>query len=563
MVSDRKWWKEGIVYQIYPRSFQDSNGDGIGDLKGITSRLDYIQSLGVDIIWLNPIYASPNDDNGYDISDYHTIMPEFGTMHDFDSLLAEIRSRGLKLILDLVVNHTSDEHPWFIASRSSRDNPFRKFYHWWDAEKGKPPRRYSYFDQEDNAWKYDEATDAYYLHYFSAKQPDLNWENPDVRRAIYEMMEFWFKKGIDGFRMDVISFISKDPAFPEIPEKYNGDYAAFYADGPNLSEYLREMNREVLSRYDIVTVGEAPGVTLDQALQFVDEDSRALNMFLQFDLMSLDLLSDDVFPMIKGPWKLSDFKAIFSRWDALFAEKGWGSLYLGNHDFPRAVSRWGDDSIAHWYNSATMLQTFLLSMRGTPFFYYGEEIGMTNIGFESIVQYRDINTLNKYGIAKKRGDDLQAFLDNEKLTSRDNARTPMQWDRSDQAGFSVAEPWISINNNYLEGINVADQDMHKDSVLNYFKSMVRLRKHYTGLVYGEYTLLLPENEEVYTYLRTWDGERLLVLLSFTDHVVHFELPIQYREATLLISNTGEQVTKIQDDAQFTLVPYQASIYKLS
>lgn len=562
MEPGRTWWKEAVVYQIYPRSFQDSNSDGIGDLKGIVSRLDYIQGLGVDIIWLNPVYASPNDDNGYDISDYRTIMPEFGTMQDFDHLLAEMKLRGLKLIMDLVVNHTSDEHPWFVESRSSRDNPFRAYYHWWDAEKGKPPRRYSYFDPEDNAWRYDEVTNAYYLHYFSAKQPDLNWGNPVVRQAIYDMMAFWFEKGIDGFRMDVISFISKDPEFPEIPEKYMGDFAAFYANGPHLSEYLREMNTKVLSKYDIMTVGEAPGVALDQALQFVDEDRKALNMFFQFDLMSLDLLSDDVFPMRKGPWKLSDFKAIFTRWDALFARKGWGSLYLDNHDFPRAVSRWGNDSIEHWYNSATMLQTFLLSMRGTPFFYYGEEIGMTNIGFESIEQYRDINTLNKYRIAKKRGDDLQAFLANEKLTSRDNARTPMQWDRSEHAGFTVAEPWLSVNSNYLDGINVTDQEDRKDSVLNYFKSMVRLRKQNTTLVYGDYTLLLPENEEVYSYLRTWDGERLLVLLSFTSRKVKVELHLQFREAKLLISNAVEETTKIQHDTQFTLIPYQACIYKL-
>lgn len=562
MQHSRKWWKEGVVYQIYPRSFQDTNGDGIGDLKGIASRLDYIQSLGVDIIWLNPIYESPNDDNGYDISDYRNIMHEFGTMQDFDLLLGEIKSRGLKLILDLVVNHTSDEHPWFVASRSSRDNAFRDYYHWWDAGKGRPPKRLSYFDPENNAWKYDKSTDAYYLHYFSGKQPDLNWENPAVRRDIYEMMAFWFEKGIDGFRMDVISFISKDPNFPEIPEKYGGDFAAFYADGPRLSEYLQEMNREVLSRYDIMTVGEAPGVKLNQALQFVDADRKALNMFFQFDLMSLDLVSDEVFPMRIGPWKLSDFKAIFSKWDALFARKGWGSLYLDNHDFPRAVSRWGNDSPVHWYRSATMLHTFLLSMRGTPFIYYGEEIGMTNIGFETIGEYRDINTLNKYEIAKKRGDDLQAFLNNEKQTSRDNARTPMQWDKFQYAGFSVSEPWISFNKNHMEGINVADQELRKDSVLNYFRSMVKLRKQYDTLVYGEYELLLPENDEVYVYLRTLQQERLLVILSFTTRVSKFEVPVIFREAHLLISNERLQINSWQKDSVFSLQPYQACIYKL-
>ncbi|WP_273567572.1 alpha-glucosidase [Maribacter halichondriae] len=400
----RSWWKEGIVYQIYPRSFQDTTNNGIGDLQGIIKRLDYIKSLGVDIIWLNPVYASPNDDNGYDISDYRNIMEEFGSMADFDALLADMKERGLRLVMDLVVNHSSDEHRWFQESRKSRENPYRDYYHWWPAEKGVPPKRWSYFDIEENAWKYDEQTDAYYLHCFSVKQPDLKWENQKVRQEIYDMMHFWFKKGVDGFRMDVISFISKDTDFPELPEKYNGDYIPFYSNGPKLHEYLKEMNREVLSKYDVMTVGEAPGIGLDRALEFVDEDRIELDMFFHFDLLGLDREPGETFLMRKDKWKLTEFKKIHSDWDAAFAHKGWGSIFLNNHDFPRSVSRWGNDSKVHWQNSSTMLHTWVLTMRGTPYFYYGEEIGMTNIKFEKIEDYRDINTINRYRALKNEGE---------------------------------------------------------------------------------------------------------------------------------------------------------------
>ena len=324
----RKWWKEGIVYQIYPRSFQDTTGNGIGDLRGIIQRLDYIKDLGVDIIWLNPVYVSPNDDNGYDIADYRNIMPEFGTMQDFDELLSGMKERGLKLIMDLVVNHSSDEHPWFIESRKSRDNPYRDYYHWWPAEDGVPPKRWSYFDVDGDAWNYDKTTNAYYLHIFSEKQPDLKWENPKVRKEVHDIMKFWFDKGVDGFRMDVISFISKDTEFPELPEKYQGDFVSFYTDGPKLHEYLHELHTEVLSKYDVMTVGEAPGIGLDKALDFVDESRGEMNMFFHFDLMALDREENEVFLMRKDPWKLTEFKKIHSEWDAVFAEKGWGSSSL-------------------------------------------------------------------------------------------------------------------------------------------------------------------------------------------------------------------------------------------
>lgn len=437
---NRQWWKEGIVYQIYPRSFQDTSENGIGDLNGITKRLDYIKSLGVDIIWLCPVYDSPNDDNGYDIRDYKKIMAEFGTMSDFDELLAGIKSRDLRLVMDLVANHTSDEHFWFQESKKSRDNKYRDYYHWWPAEKGTPPKRWSYFDVDANAWKYDKQTDAYYLHYFSTKQPDLKWENPKVRQEIYNTMRFWFDKGVDGFRMDVIPFISKDTTYPELPAKYKGNFISYYSEGPRLHEFLHEMNKEVLSKYDVMTVGEAPGVTLEKALDFVDEDRAELNMFFHFDLMSLDRDGDEVFWMRKEKWKLTEFKKIHTNWDKIFAKKGWGSIFLSNHDFPRSVSRWANDKSAHWHNSATMLHTFLLTMRGTPYFYFGDEIGMTNVGFNTIEDYKDINTLNRYELLKQNNISLKDFIENEKDAARDNARTPMQWDTSVNSGFTSSTP---------------------------------------------------------------------------------------------------------------------------
>ncbi|MFS4493992.1 glycoside hydrolase family 13 protein [Maribacter sp. 2308TA10-17] len=561
MELNRQWWKEGIVYQIYPRSFQDTTGNGIGDIKGVIQRLDYIKSLGVDIIWLNPIYESPNDDNGYDISDYRSIMREFGTMSDFDELLVGMKERGLKLVMDLVVNHTSDEHNWFKESRKSRHNPYRDYYHWWPAEKGIPPKRWSYFDVESNAWKYDATTDAYFLHYFSVKQPDLKWENSKVRQEVYDLMQFWFEKGVDGFRMDVISFISKDMDFPELPESYNGKFIPFYSNGPKLHDYLNEMNTSVLSKYDVMTVGEAPGVAIDRALEFVDEDRKELNMFFHFDLMELDREQGEPFLMAKNQWSLTTFKKIHSEWDAAFAKKGWGSMFLNNHDFPRSVSRWGNDSRTHWYNSATMLQTFLLSMRGTPFFYYGEEIGMTNVRFENISDYQDINTLNRYETVQENGGDLKAFLENEKDASRDNARTPMQWDSTSNSGFSTINPWLKVNENYKEGINVAAQEGKKNSVLNYFRKMAQVRKDHMALIYGSYQLLLHSDEEVYAYSRTLETENYLILLSFsTKKVIKTISEIDFEKVELVISN--DEIYPTQQSNQFELMPYQACIYKL-
>jgi len=558
----RKWWKEGVVYQIYPRSFQDTSGNGVGDLNGITKRLDYIQSLGVDIIWLCPVYESPNDDNGYDISDYQKIMDEFGTMEDFDVMLTEMKARGLKLVMDLVANHSSDEHYWFQESKKSRDNAYRDYYHWWPAEKGTPPKRWSYFDIDGNAWKYEEETDAYYLHYFSVKQPDIKWENPKVRQEIYDILRFWFDKGVDGFRMDVIPFISKDTSYPELPEEYHGNFIPFYSNGPRLHEYLHEMNKEVLSKYDIMTVGEMPNVSIDRALDFVAEDREELNMFFHFDLMALDRDGDEVFWMREEDWQLTEFKEVHSNWDTAFAEKGWGSLFLSNHDFPRAVSRWGNDSKEHWHNSATMLHTFLLTMRGTPYFYFGDEIGMTNAYFNSIGDYRDINTINRYKLLKQDGVALEDFLENEKDAARDNARTPMQWDTTDHAGFSTETPWIAVNKNYKKAVNVATQEADSNSVLHYFRKMTQVRKSNLGLVYGDYRLLLANNEQVYAYTRTWEQERFLILLSFSTEPVEVVLDeVQFQKLSLLISN--DTADKEKTDNHFRLKPYQAMVYQVS
>ncbi len=558
--SQRKWWKEGVVYQIYPRSFQDTSGNGVGDIQGIIKRLDYIKSLGIDIIWLCPVYQSPNDDNGYDISDYRNIMEEFGTMDDFDALLEGMHQRGLKLVMDLVVNHTSDEHHWFQESRKSRENPYRDYYHWWPAEKGNPPKRFSYFDVDGNAWKYDEPTDSYYLHYFSVKQPDLKWENPKVRQEIYDMMHFWFKKGVDGFRMDVIPFISKDITYPELPEKFNGNFIPFYANGPKLHDFLHEMNQEVLSHYDIMTVGETPGVDRDQALLFVDEDREELNMFFHFELMSLDRQGDEVFWMRNERWKLTEFKKIFSDWDETFAEKGWGSLFLSNHDNPRTVSRWGNDSPEHWYNSTTMLQTFLLTMKGTPYFYYGDEIGMTNIRFDNIEDYQDINTLNRYALLKQQGMDLDTFIANEKEASRDNGRTPMQWDASQNGGFTSSSPWLRVHPNHKTGLNVEEQEKDEASVLNFFRKMVQVRKDNLGLVYGDYTLLLEDNEHVYAYTRILEKDKCLILLSFSTALATVDLSDKdLGELKLIISNDASKAYK--GDGTFELRPYQACVYR--
>ena len=556
-IPDQKWWKEAVVYQIYPRSFQDSNGDGVGDLKGLISRLDYVKSLGVDVVWLNPIFASPNDDNGYDISDYQEIMKEFGTMADFDELVKQMHARGLKLVLDLVVNHCSSEHAWFKQSRSSRENPYRDYFHWWPAEKGKPAKRFSFFDINNNAWKLDPATNAWYLHYFSEKQPDLNWENPKVRMEVYHMMDFWFKKGVDGFRMDVIPFISKDTSFPELPAEYHGDFVRYYAEGPHVHDYLKEMNEQVLRNYDIMTVAEGIGITPETAHDFVDPDRQELNMLYHFDGVNYGYVPGKFKTPDPNGYALPGFKDIYSRWDSVFAEKGWGTIYLGNHDQPRMVTRWGNDSPEFRERSSKMLTTFLMTMRATPYYYFGDELGMNNIKFDRIEDYRDIESINMYQQTREKGGDLQAFLEAQKISARDNGRTPFQWDASPNAGFTSGTPWLAVNPNYTS-VNVAEAEKDPNSTLHYFRNIVQLRKKTPALVYGKYTLLDRNNPDVYAYTRELNGQKILVLLNFRDRpaTAHLE-GIDLSKAILLLGNYPGEATRSLD-----LRPYEAAVYSL-
>ena len=545
---DRKWWKEAIVYQIYPRSFQDSDGDGIGDLKGIISRLDYITSLGVTAVWLNPIYTSPNDDNGYDISDYRGIMKEFGTMADFDALLKGLHERGIKLVMDLVVNHSSDEHEWFKQSRSSRTSPYRNYYHWWNAEKGKPPYRYSLFDVNHDAWKYDSLTNAYYLHYFSRKQPDLNWENPQVRREVYDIMKFWAEKGIDGFRLDAFQFVSKDTTFPAFPEGFEKNFVQYYAMGPHLHDYLKEMNREVLSQYDVMSVAEGAGNTFEDAHNLVDAERRELNMAYAFE--GVDLAKPEGYSVLH-------FKEVFSRWDSAFAAKGWLSVFLANHDQARMVSRFGNDSPEYRDLSSKMLTTFIMTMRGTPYYYNGDELGMKNIRFDKIEDYRDMPTLNEYQHLKNTGGDIRKFMKNIQFSCRDNGRTPFQWDNSAQAGFTTGKPWIGVNPDYTT-VNAAAQEKDPDSPLHYFRKIVALRKENPLLVYGKYALIDKNNPSVYAYTREWDGKKMLIVLNFTAQNAALNIGnLDISKAKRLLGNYPGEAKNIS-----ALRPYEAAVYAL-
>lgn len=554
--AQRKWWKEVVVYQVYPRSFKDSNGDGIGDLNGLLEKLDYIQSLGVDVVWLNPVYESPNDDMGYDISDYRAIMQQFGTMEDFDLVLDGLHRRGIKLIMDLVVNHTSDEHPWFVESRKSRDNPYRNYYHWWPAEKGKPPYRWSVFDRESNAWKYDAQTDSYYLHIFSEKQPDLNWENPAVREEVYDLMKFWMNKGIDGFRLDVITCISKDVSFPELPkDKPAGEWFPYYAKGPFLHDYLQEMHQEVFSKYDCMNVGEASGVSLEEALLFVDEDRKELQTFYHFEHTGFGISAENFMYADETNRDLVQWKKVFDRWDKVFLSKGWGTVYLGNHDMSRIVSRFGNDSEPFRVLSAKMLHTFLLTMRATPYLYNGDEIGMTNTNHTNIEAYQDLYTINYYQQLVDNGEDHQAFLESHSKISRDNGRTPMQWDDSPQAGFTSGTPWLAVNSNY-PSINVADQEGDSDSILNYFRNMIRLRKQHLTLVYGTFELLDVDHTQLFVYKRQLAEQTLLIVLNFSDQPATLQESIDLSNSKILIRNY-----EVASEEQHYR-PYEAVIYEL-
>jgi oligo-1,6-glucosidase len=541
---DRKWWKEAIVYQIYPRSFKDASGDGIGDLKGIISKLDYIKSLGVNVVWLNPIYSSPNDDNGYDVSDYRNIMKDFGDMQDFDMLLKGMHDRGIKLVMDLVVNHSSDEHEWFKQSRSSRNNPYRNYYHWWNAENGKPPYRYSLFDINHDAWMYDSLTNAYYLHYFSRKQPDLNWENPQLRKEVYDIMKFWADKGIDGFRLDAFQFAAKDTTFPPFPQGFEKNFILYYAMQGNLHGYLKEMNKEVISRYDVMSVAEGAGNAFEDAHNLVDAERNELNMAYAFE--GVDIAK-------QSGYSLLHFKEVFSRWDSAFADKGWLSIFLANHDQARLVSRFGNDSPAFREVSSKMLATFIMTMRGTPYYYNGDELGMNNPGFTRIEYYRDMPALNEYQHIKNTGGDLNLFMKKIQFGSRDNGRTPFQWDNTVHAGFSTGTPWIKLNPNYT-AINVAAQENDPNSCLNYFRTLVKLRKKNLALVYGKYTLLDKKNPSVYAYTRELEGSKFLILLNFTPKPATVHTGIDMKKADLLMGNY------LHSSKNETLQPYEAVIY---
>ena len=548
----KKWWKEAIVYQIYPRSFKDNDGDGIGDLKGIISKLDYIKSLGITAVWINPIYSSPNDDNGYDVSDYRNIMKDFGTMADFDALLKGLHARGIKLVMDLVVNHSSDEHEWFKQSRSSRTSPYRNYYHWWNAEKGKPPYRYSLFDINHDAWKYDSLTNAYYLHYFFRKQPDLNWENPALRKEVYVIMKFWADKGIDGFRLDAFGFAAKDTSFPVLPEGYEKNFMPYYSMQGNLHSYLQEMDKEVFSKYNVMSVAEGAGNSFEDAHNLVDADRKELNMAYAFD--AVDIAKPE-------GYNLLHFKEVFSRWDSAFASKGWLSVFLANHDQARLVSRFGNDSPEFRELSSKMLATFIMTMRGTPYYYNGDELGMTNAGFDKIEDYRDMATLNEYQRQKNTGGDLQQFMQRIQFECRDNGRTPFQWNSSANAGFGIGTPWINVNPNY-KTINYAAQENDPNSVLNYFRKLVKLRKQNNVLVYGKYTLLDKSNSNVYAYTREDGGQKMLVLLNFTKSTAQTNLALNIAKAQLVLSNYKTATINNKSKSLIVLRPYEAIIYKL-
>ena len=543
--SYKKWWKEAIVYQIYPRSFKDSDGDGVGDLKGIISKLDYLQSLGINAIWLNPIYSSPNDDNGYDISDYRNIMKEFGSMEDFDNLLKGMHERGIKLVMDLVVNHSSDEHEWFKQARSSRTSPYRDYYHWWNADRGKPAYRYSLFDVNHDAWMYDSTTNAYYLHYFSRKQPDLNWENPKLRNEIYDMMKFWCEKGIDGFRIDAFQFASKDTTFPELPKGYEKDFIQYYAVGPHLHDYLKEMNEKVLSKYNVMSVAEGAGRNYQDAHDMVDEDRKELSMAYAFDWVGL--------PNEEGGFKLSKFKTVTAKMDSVFAEKGWLSIFLANHDNARTVSRFGDDSPAFREVSSKMLSTYVLTMRGTPYYYNGDELGMDNIRMDKIEDYNDVAARNEYEYQKNHGGDLKKYMESLKQFNRDNGRTPFPWDSSFNAGFTTGKPWLKINPNF-KTINAAAQENDPNSCLNYFRKLTKLRKENEVLVYGKFTMLDKENPNVYAFQRSWKGKNMIVLLNFTKNNAPYKAEL--KNAKLILNNYNEA------GQGGTLRPFEAAVYEL-
>ena len=554
----KNWWKESVVYEIYPRSFKDSNGDGIGDIQGIIEKLDYLKDLGVNVLWIGPIFQSPMDDNGYDISDYQDIHPDYGTVEDYDRLLEEAHKRDIKILVDLVVNHTSDEHKWFEESRKSVDNPYRDYYIWKPGKDGKEPNNWgSVFG--GSAWEYDEATDMYYLHNFSKKQPDLNWENPKVREEIYEMMKWWCDRGIDGFRMDVISMISKDQRFLDgvVKDGLFGDPGPYTFHGPRVHEFLQEMNREVLSKYDIMTVGETSGVTIEDAKLYAGADRNELNMVFQFEHVSIG--DGDYGKWTTDRYDFMEFKQIMNDWQEKLDENTWNSLFLDNHDQPRCVSRFGNDSDEYCDISAKMLATCLHMMKGTPYVYQGEELGMRNAYFDDLSKYKDIESLQFYDLYTSNGCiDPETMMKALQLRGRDNARTPMHWNAEENAGFTEGTPWIDMNPDY-KTVNAEAQVGNEDSVFSYYKKLIQLRKDNEIVVYGDYKAIDRENEKIFAYERVLGDEKILTVCNFTEDLTEFQIPEDFdlTKAECWISNTG----RTEFDSTVELKPYEAFVLK--
>lgn len=547
---NKNWWKEVVAYQVYPRSFNDSNNDGIGDLPGVIEKLDYLKDLGIDVIWLSPMYKSPNDDNGYDISDYQDIMDEFGTMEDFERLLKGVHDRGMKLILDLVVNHTSDEHPWFIESKSSKDNPKRDWYIWADPkDDGSEPNNWeSIFN--GSTWQFDETTNQYYFHLFSKKQPDLNWDNPEVRESVFNMMNWWFEKGIDGFRVDAITHIKKTFEAGDLPVPEGKKYApAFDVDmnQPGIQNWLQEMKDESLSQYDIMTVGEANGVNPDNAEEWVGEDKGKFNMIFQFEHLGLWSTGDSQFDV-------KSYKEVLNRWQKRLEGIGWNALFIENHDQPRRVSTWGNDK-DYWFESATSHAVVYFLQQGTPFIYQGQEIGMTNYPFESIETFNDVAVRNEYQIVKEQGGDVDQLLDKYRMENRDNSRTPMQWSDSTNGGFTEGKPWFPVNPNYKD-INVAHQLEDEHSVLNFYKKLIQLKKSHEIYTYGQFDLIDAENENVFAYTRQLEDKTVVVAGNLTDKQSSLTLPFDIDEDAIKLHNYNSQL-----DAT-SLKPFEAFVAEI-
>ena len=554
----KNWWKEAVGYQIYPRSFMDSNGDGIGDLRGVISKLDYLKELGIDIIWICPMYKSPNDDNGYDISDYRDILDEFGTMEDFDELLREVHKREMKLIIDLVINHTSDEHDWFVEASSSKDNPKRDWYIWKDPKDGREPNNWeSIFS--GSAWEYTENTDQYYLHLFSKKQPDLNWENEDMRKEIYHMINWWLDKGIDGFRVDAISHIKKEDGFKDMPNPDNLKYVSSFDKHMNqdgIHRYLKELNENTFDKYDIVTVGEANGVSatdIEDITEWVGTEEGHFNMIFQFE--HLDLWNANT----SGVFDIVGYKKVLTKWQNTVNDIGWNALYIENHDIPRSISTWGDDKEYRLQCAKSFGAVYFLQ-KGTPFIFQGQEIGMTNVSYPSIKDYKDVRTLNEYNEACNDTKSCKNFIENLKTGSRDNARTPMQWNNSKNAGFTTGEPWIGINENYTS-INVEDELRDENSILNFYKRMIKLRAQSEELLYGDYKLLLEEDKNIYAYTRLLNEKGYIIICNLSKNSCEFadtDYTLTYENLVL----NNYKVEKHKDTKTLKLNPYECRVYKI-